>query len=241
MAPGAAAIRISRNGALFVKLAGMTIPEQLAALHRVIGERPVTVVGVTKYASPERMAAAYEAGLRHFGENKVQDALEKMARFPAARYPDLRWHFIGSLQSNKVNKTLGRFALIHGIDSVRLAQKLSGANVAAGLVQPVLMQVNMRPDPARHGFLPAETPEAARAIAAMPGLSLKGLMTMAPPTQDTAELEAVFNGLRALRDAIETQQGIALPELSMGMSNDFVHALNCGATIIRVGNYLFRE
>ncbi len=219
----------------------MSIAERFAALRRLIGEHPVTVVAVTKYADPARMAEAYEAGLRHFGENKVQDALAKMALFPPERYPNLHWHLIGSLQTNKINKTLGRFHLIHSIDSVRLAEKLSAANLAAGRAQPILLQVNMQPDPSRHGFLPAQTPEAAGLISAMPGLSLRGLMAMAPPTQDRAELETVFNGLRSLRDAIATQQGIALPELSMGMSNDFVHALNCGATIIRVGNYLFRE
>lgn len=215
--------------------------DQVTALNRLIGDRPVTVVAVTKYARLDRMEAAYEAGIRDFGENKVQDALAKMPHFPAERFADLRWHFIGNLQTNKVNKTPGRFSLIHSVDNLKLAEKLSAANQAAGLIQPVLLQVNFSPDESRQGFLPARLEEAAVKTHELAGLSVRGLMTMAPHTQDSAVIKGVFSGLRDMRDDLERKLGIRLPELSMGMSNDFVHALECGATIIRVGSYFFRD
>lgn len=229
----------------------MSIQQQLAQVQSTIRqtsrpqpETPITLVAVTKYASIEQMTAAYTSGVRHFGENKVQDALTKMASFPAADYSDLHWHLIGNLQSNKVKKTLNRFSLIHSVDSVALAEAISRQNAQENLRQPILLQVNISPDPTRHGFSPEALLSQAPQIALLPGIELRGLMAMAPAeaslNQNDAALKAAFSQVATLKSELESRLGIALPELSMGMSHDFPQALACGATIIRIGNYLFK-
>jgi pyridoxal phosphate enzyme (YggS family) len=226
----------------------MAIQESLQRIKTVIqeqaGNRPVTLVAVTKYACVQQMQEAYQSGIRHFGENKVQDALAKMAFFPQESFPDLSWHLIGGLQSNKAKKTVGRFALIHSVDSLSLAEILSRHNEAAGLKQNVLLQVNLSSDRSRHGFSPKTLLSTSQQIATLPGIALRGLMVIAPPeasfNQDEFALNACFQKLFSLKEELEAQQGIGLPELSMGMSHDFPQALACGATIIRIGNYLFK-
>jgi pyridoxal phosphate enzyme (YggS family) len=227
-----------------------SIQERFAAIQEQIrthagGAQNVTVVAVSKYATVERMRDAYQAGLRHFGENKVQDALAKMDAFPKDAYPDLHWHFIGTLQTNKVKKTVGRFDLIHTVDSVRLAEALSEVNLAAGLCQPVLLQINLSADPDRHGFLPEEAAAALEPMQNLAGIRPLGLMTMAPPeislNENKDALRPLFCRLRELRNDLSALCHAPLPELSMGMSHDFPHALACGATIIRIGNYLFKN
>ncbi len=233
-------------------LKGMSIPERISdrlaeiqgQIKQLADDRPVTLVAVSKYASIEQMREAYAAGIRHFGENKVQDALAKIAAFPPADYPNLQWHLIGNLQSNKVKKTIDQFALIHAIDSIRLAEALSVQAMAAGQRQAILLQVNLSEDPSRHGFLPEDVPAAVAEILGLPGVQVRGLMGMAPPeaslSNDQVILRRVFGGLRDLKAQVAEELGIDLPELSMGMSHDYTHALQCGATIIRLGNSLFK-
>lgn len=226
----------------------MSIQEQRQKIEAIIGEqagnRPVTLIAVTKYATIEQMKAAYEAGIRDFGENKVQDALVKQEAFPQEQFPGLKWHLIGSLQSNKAKKTVGRFSLIHAVDALALAQTLSRQNEAAGTKQDILLQVNMSEDPNRHGWLPERLFKEAPELVSYPGIVLRGVMAMAPPevslSSDEAAIRAYFSQVAHLRDELQEQLGIALPELSMGMSHDFPHALYSGATIIRIGNYLFK-
>jgi pyridoxal phosphate enzyme (YggS family) len=227
----------------------MSISQRLAELQSAIRHYAtapaVTVVAVSKYATVSQVMEAYEAGVRDFGENKVQDALEKMAQLPPAMQQTIRWHLIGNLQSNKVKKTVGRFALIHSIDSLRLAEAISRHNQQAGRRQPVLLQVNLSDDTTRHGFLPDEIRSVLPTLLSLDAMEVRGLMGMAPPeaslSQDSERLKAVFCGLRALRDDLARDLAIDLPELSMGMTHDFPHALACGATIIRIGNYLFKN
>jgi hypothetical protein len=183
--------------------------------------------------------------VRDFGENKVQDALEKMVQLPPDYQENIRWHFIGNLQSNKAKKTVGRFTLIHSVDSLRLAEAISKHNQEAGLSQPGLLQVNLSEDDTRYGFLPDEVRVVLPELLGLPGIKVQGLMGMAPPeaslNQDSERLKAVFCGLRDMRDCLVRDFEIDLPELSMGMTHDFTHALTCGATIIRIGNYLFKN
>jgi pyridoxal phosphate enzyme (YggS family) len=227
----------------------MSLQERLSQIQEniraIAGDRPVTVVAVSKYATLEQMVEAYEAGVRHFGENRVQDALRKMDAFPPSMKQDIHWHFIGSLQSNKVNKTLGRFSCIHTIDSLPLAKAVSAANAQKNLRQAVLLQVNSTQDPSRHGILPVHLKPLLEQILPLPGLQVNGLMTMAPAdaslSGDAPTLEKVFCRLRDLRDRLSSDLGASLPQLSMGMSHDYVHALKCGATIIRIGNLLFKN
>jgi pyridoxal phosphate enzyme (YggS family) len=226
----------------------MTIQERVSELREQVrrhaGGRAVTVVAVSKYTTVECMREAYQAGLRDFGESRVQDALLKTAHFPPEAYPDLRWHFIGTLQTNKASKTVGRFSLIHSVDSVRLAEALSVANTAVERRQAILLQINSSPDSSRRGFTPEAAAAALPAILALPGLEPRGLMTMAPPeaslNADSQVLNRVFDGLRRLGERFSDMAGRPLPELSMGMSRDFPYALANGATIIRVGSALFQ-
>lgn len=227
----------------------MGIQDRLAEIQAAIrvhaGERPVTLVAVSKYATVEQVVEAYQAGLRHFGENKVQDALAKMEQLPPEISSHIHWHFIGSLQANKVKKTVGRFEYLHTIDSVKLAEAVSRNNAAQGTVQKVLLQINLSDDPTRHGFLADAVTNALREMLSFEGISVRGLMGMAPSQAsldgDEQTLRRVFCGLRDMRDRLQGDCEIDLPELSMGMSHDFTHALSCGATIIRIGNYLFKN
>jgi pyridoxal phosphate enzyme (YggS family) len=225
---------------------------QTISAHAAVSQ--VKVIAVSKYATLEQMIVAYEAGVRHFGENKIQDALKKMAQFPPSYRQDVHWHLIGPVQMNKVKKTLptsqGAFDLIHSIDSVSLAENLSRQHERVGHVQSILLQVNLTDDMTRHGFQSDQLQGILLQLLGLKGIRIQGLMGMAPAelslSGDAAGLKSVFNRLRNIRDELETitfpQFGrLTLPELSMGMSQDFIHALECGATMIRIGNYLFKN
>lgn len=219
-----------------------SLQERLDSLHatiRKLASHPVTLVAVTKSATPAQIQEAYAAGLRDFGENKVQDALAKMDALPPEMSGNIRWHLIGPVQSNKVNKTLGRFYLIHSVDRLDMAEKLSAKNEAQGWVQPILLQVNISGEASKSGFRPEELPDVLNQLRSCAGLEVKGLMTMAPNDASDLVAREVFGGLRDLRDVVSRACGLPLTELSMGMSKDFVHALSCGATILRLGNLLF--
>jgi len=148
------------------------------------------------------------------------------------------------LQSNKTRKTVGRFELIHSVDSLSLAETLSRHNEEVGCKQKILLQVNLSDDESRHGFLPEQLLADGSHVASLPGIDLRGLMAMAPPelslAGESAALRAYFQRVLDLMDELQHRLGIDLPELSMGMSHDFPQALASGATIIRIGNYLFK-
>jgi pyridoxal phosphate enzyme (YggS family) len=210
------------------------------AAHRA-GRSPesVRLVAVTKYATPDRMAEAHAAGIREFGENKVQDAVSKLA---ALAHLAPRWHFIGHLQTNKVKRVVGAFELIHSVDTWKLAEALSREAVARRLVQPVLIQVDTSGETSKYGMAPEEVPEAIGRIAReLPGVEVQGLMTMAPHAAPEEVARSCFRELRELRDACnEGLPGNARMEhLSMGMTQDFTVAIEEGATLIRIGSGLF--
>jgi hypothetical protein len=187
------------------------------------------------------MIAAWEAGLRHFGENRIQDALAKQAVLPPDLVDGVTWHLIGPLQRNKVTKAVGAFSLIHSVENLALAEKIAIRASALGEVQAVLLQVNMGREPQKHGFIPEALDGLLPALLALPALEVRGLMTVAPHTQAVSQLQEVFFGLAHLRDRLAKTYLRPLPELSMGMSGDYGHAIACGATIIRVGAFLFGE
>jgi len=198
---------------------------------------PVTIVAVTKGFGVDAVQAALEAGLPDIGENRVQEALEKMAT-PVG--PRATWHLIGHLQRNKAKLVPGRFALVHSLDSAELAAELGKRAAAAGARQRVLLQVNVAGEAQKSGCAPAEAPTLAKRIAAEWGsaLALEGLMTLAPLTDDTDVQRRAFRGLRALRDQLQ-EEGVWGPTLSMGMSADYATAVEEGATVIRLGTILF--
>jgi len=198
---------------------------------------PVTIVAVTKGFGVDAVQAALDAGLPDIGENRVQEALEKMAT-PVA--PSATWHLIGHLQRNKAKLVPGRFALVHSLDSGELAAELGKRAAAAGTRQRVLLQVNVAGEAQKSGCAVAEAPALAKRIAAEWGsaLALEGLMTLAPLTDDTDVQRRTFRGLRALRDHLQ-EEGVWVPTLSMGMSADYATAVEEGATVIRLGTVLF--
>lgn len=219
--------------------------DRLQQIHEAI-ERYKTVpevrlVAVTKTASPAQMIEAYQLGIRDFGENKPQAALEKMAALPPEIASAVNWHLIGHLQANKVNKVVGKFDWIHSVDSLPLAKKIASRAQTLGLQQKVLLQVNLVPEAgdSRSGFSELTLRQSIAEIIRLEGLLVCGLMTMAPNTRDEASVHSVFCRLRLLRDDRSVANDFPLPELSMGMSQDFVHALQNGATIIRLGSYIF--
>ena len=197
----------------------------------------VRIVAVTKGHPVERAREAAAAGVVDLGENRVQEALGKQEAWPDA---PVRWHLIGHLQRNKVRLVVGRFALIHSLDSVRLADALEGAAAAAGLVQDVLVEVNVAREERKSGVLPDEAPALVRHAATLPHLRVQGLMAIAPYTPDVGLQRQVFRDLRLLRDSLATSTW-ALGVLSMGMSSDFEIAVEEGATMVRLGTVLFGE
>ncbi|MBI4541627.1 MAG: YggS family pyridoxal phosphate-dependent enzyme [Gemmatimonadetes bacterium] len=200
----------------------------------------VTIVAVTKGWPVERVREAAAAGLAEIGESRVQEALAKQAAWPDG---PVHWHLVGHLQSNKVRSAVGRFALIHSLDSIRLADALEQAAAAAGLVQDVLVEVNAARDPHKTGVLPEHAGRLVAHAWTLPHLKVRGLMVMAPLTDDEAVIRGTFSGLRELRDRLATTCRLppASWHLSMGMSNDFEIAVEEGATLVRLGTILFGE
>lgn len=208
------------------------------ARHQAVGgwSHPVTIVAVTKTHGPDAVQAAHAAGLADVGENRVQEALGKMAALPDV---PVQWHLIGSLQRNKVRQVVGRFALVHSVDRIELVDEFA-RRLAPGQRQRVLLEVNCGDEPQKGGVAPAAFPALLEAAGRVEGLVVEGVMTMAPFTTDVAVQRAVFRRLRQLRDEAEAA-GARLPVLSMGMSGDFAVAVEEGATMVRLGTILFGE
>lgn len=197
--------------------------------HREASE--IQLLAVTKGRSVEEIQAAYDLGLRDFGENRLKEALEKRDRLPE----DIRWHFIGHLQRNKVAAAISAFVLIHSVDSLELAQKISKSSLERNLVTSVLIEVNTSCEATKHGFHVEQCEKQWHDLCQLKGISIQGLMTMAPFTQDVARIHAAFRELREFRDCYAKELKI----LSMGMSLDFQIAIEEGATLLRIGSALF--
>ncbi len=193
----------------------------------------VRLIAVTKTVGLETVRRAAALGIEDFGENRVQDAAEKVAAMPG-----LRWHFIGHLQSNKVKEVLPAYALIHSLDRLSLAEALQDQAKKVRSPAEVLIQVNVSGEQSKFGLAPGELPVFLEKIAAFDQVKVKGLMTMAPYLEDPEETRSYFRQLRLLRDANQ-KVGLSLPELSMGMTNDFLVAVEEGATMVRIGSALF--
>jgi PLP dependent protein len=200
----------------------------------------IGVVAITKGHPVEVLLAALDAGLVDVGENRVAEA---RAKFPAAgaALAAARRHMVGHLQRNKVRDALELFDWIQSVDSLRLAQEISGRAAARGRSVEVLVEVNASGEERKHGFPAAEAVERALEVAALPGLRLRGLMTMAPWTDDESVLRRTFREARRLFDEIRGRGDPAPDTLSMGMSNDYPLAIEEGSTMIRLGTALFGE
>jgi pyridoxal phosphate enzyme (YggS family) len=189
----------------------------------------VTLIGVTKTHDSETVAGAFAAGLRDFGENRVQEALPKIEAV-RSDHGALRWHLIGHLQTNKVKAAIDAFDILHSIDSERLARAISER---ATRPIAVLLEVNAAGEASKFGVAPAEAGKLAERIGALPNIELRGLMTVAPQADHPEDVRPVFAALRGLRNSI------GLRELSMGMTDDFEVAVEEGSTLVRVGRAIF--
>lgn len=193
----------------------------------------VTIVAVTKTYGPEAAAAAWQAGVHDVGENRVQEALDKIPQVPQP----LRWHLIGHLQRNKV-KQLDAFHLVHSMDSDRLADALAAYGSARGRPVDVLAQVNVSGEGSKGGYEPSMFEREADRLREAPGLVVRGVMTMAPLNADERTLRSVFAGARRCGEVLRAA-GHPATELSMGMSSDYEVAVEEGATLVRLGTVLF--
>jgi pyridoxal phosphate enzyme (YggS family) len=232
------------------------VRERIAAACRRVGRNPseVHLVGVTKGFTAEVAAAAFVGGIRDLGENRVQEARDKIPavesllrrgdmhdhRSPTTDHRPV-WHLVGHLQRNKAYDAVRLFQWIHSVDSLPLAREISRRAEAGGRQVNVLVQVNIAAESTKHGTSPEEAGPLAEAVTGMAGLRVRGLMTIAPLVAEPEQVRWVFRELRLLRDRIWAQRGIRLDDLSMGMTDDFVVALEEGATIVRLGRALFGE
>jgi pyridoxal phosphate enzyme (YggS family) len=199
----------------------------------------IILVAVSKTVPIELVKMAYNLGVTNFGENRVQDALPKIAAFHPA---NVHWHMIGHLQSNKAGKVIDPFDSIQSVDSLHLAQALNKHAGEKGKRLPVLLQVNISGEASKEGMSPSEVTEVARQILALPHLEVQGLMTIAPLVADPEEARPVFRDLRLLRERLRTElPTCSWQHLSMGMTDDYHIAIEEGATIVRIGRAIFGE
>lgn len=203
---------------------------------------PARILAVSKLQPADKVRRLYNEGQRLFGENYVQEALEKQTAL--SDLPDIQWHLIGHLQKNKAKMVVGKFFLIHSVDSLELAQILSRQCEQKGLQQNILIQVNLAGEDSKEGFSPDTLESHWSELAKLPNLHLLGLMTMPPLTENGSEVRPYFAELRQLRDRLKTTVDTAvhpMNELSMGTSHDYLVAAEEGATIVRLGTILFGE
>ena len=218
----------------------MTIEQNVRYVERSIagaceraGRSPddVTLIAVTKTIGIPAIEAAFNAGIRNFGENRVQEAQPKIEQLASLR-PSLIWHMVGHLQTNKAKTAMDIFDIIHSVDSLRLAETLSQRSQSK---LPVLIEVNVSGEATKSGFLLPEADEAVKRIGRLPNIEVGGLMTIAPWGSDAEEVRPIFRRLRQLGDAL------GLRHLSMGMTDDFEVAIEEGATLVRIGRAIFGE
>ncbi len=201
----------------------------------------VRLVAVSKTVSVEAIRAAYAAGVRDFGESRVQEATEKQEQLQDL--PDITWHLIGHLQSNKVAKAVQQFQWIHSVDSLKLAERLDRWAAELGCQPKVCLQVKILPDPNKYGWSISQLLADLPTLNQCQHIEIKGLMTIPPQGLNESQTQAVFKRTRELADTIRQQgwSGIHMEELSMGMSGDYPLAIAAGATLIRPGQVIFGE
>lgn len=197
----------------------------------------ITLVVASKGYDWLQVLPAYQAGSRDFGESRIQEALPKIFEAPS----DVRWHMIGTLQKNKVRKAIGKFVLIHSVDTPELAQKISECSLDVGVKTSILLEVNTSGESSKRASSKEVWERALDSLLDFPGIRIEGLMTMAPLVDDTQRIRQCFADLRLFRDHFAKRAGSEMRHLSMGMSRDFRLAIAEGATFLRIGTALFKE
>lgn len=213
------------------------VEETAKASSRKINE--VTLIAVSKTKPVEMLKEAYDAGARDFGENKVQEIMDKYDKLPA----DIRWHMIGHLQTNKVKYIADKVFMIHSVDSVKLAKEISKQAVKAGRTIPILIEVNIAGEDSKFGVSPAECEQLICAIHTLPGIRINGLMTVPPYVENAEDNRQYFRALKQLSVDIMQKNidNVYMDFLSMGMSGDYTVAIAEGANLVRVGTNIFGE
>ena len=197
----------------------------------------IELVAITKTHPAEEVREAIEAGQKLFGESRLQEARVKIPELPS----NLRWHFVGHLQKNKIRHALPLFELFHSVDSVALAQEMNRIADEEGMHPRVLLEVNVAGEGSKFGFAPEKLRAEMESLLALPRLSILGLMTIPPFAEEAEASRKYFVELRELRDRLQTGFHVDLGQLSMGMTNDFPIAVEEGATLVRVGTAIFGE
>ena len=199
----------------------------------------VLLVAVSKTKPLSMLQEAYEAGIRDFGENKVQELMDKIPSMPE----DVRWHMIGHLQTNKVKYLVGRVAMIHSVDSLHLAEEISRQGVKQNVTVDILVEVNVAGEESKYGVTMEEAPALVEQIAALPNIHVRGLMTIAPFTEIPEENRIFFQKLKQLSIDIEQKSidNVSMSVLSMGMTGDYCTAIEEGSTCVRVGTGILGE
>src|SRR5258705_9583106 len=215
------------------------VREQIARAAAKVGRAAsgIQLVAITKMHPAEKVREAVEAGQTLFGESRVQEARAKIPELSS----NLRWHFVGHLQKNKVRQALPLFEMIHSVDSPALAQDINRIAEEEGLYPRVLLEVNVAGEGSKFGFAPDDLREQMEALLALPRLSIEGLMCIPPLAVESEDSRKFFVQVRELRDSLEKEFNMQLPQLSMGMTQDFPIGIQEGATLVRVGTAIFGE
>lgn len=216
-----------------------TVEKNLSQIQEEIAPYKPNIIAVTKYFGQNAVIAAYEAGLRNFGESRAIEAIEKINQLPQEVRENSNFHFIGHLQTNKVKKVVENFDYIHSIDSVKLANAVSQTASEAGKIQNILLQLNNANEEQKFGLPKDDLIEVFEDIQKLDGINVVGLMNMAPLGADESELETLFKDVISTKNLLEEKFNCKLPEVSMGMSQDYGVAARCGATMLRIGRKLF--
>jgi pyridoxal phosphate enzyme (YggS family) len=216
-----------------------TIKKNLLQIQEQIAPYTPKIIAVTKYFGIDAMISAYEAGLRDFGESRALEAIEKINSLPNEIKENSKFHFIGHLQTNKVNKVVCNFDVIHSVDSLKLANVISEEAVKYGKVQDVFIQLNNAGEEQKYGFSKDELVKDFEEILKLKGLNVLGLMNIAPLQVGEDELSKLFEDIKQTQIELVNKNNCELKEISMGMSNDYQIAAAHGATMLRIGRKLF--
>jgi len=217
-----------------------TIKENLLQIQEDIAPYKPNIIAVTKYFDENAIILAYNAGFRDFAESRVIEAIEKINKLPKEIRENSKFHFIGHLQSNKVKKVVGNFDIIHSVDSIKIAQVISEESQKIGKIQNIFIEVNFADEEQKFGFSKSSLFENFDLIKQLSNINILGLMSMAPLGESEDNLEILYKDVFSAKSELEKMFNCKLPELSMGMSQDYKIAARCGATMLRIGRKLFK-
>ena len=215
------------------------VKTNLNSIHQDIAHSKTKIIAVTKYFGLKAIIAGYNAGIRDFGESRAQDGIQKLEQLPESIRKESTFHFIGHLQSNKAESVVRHFDIIQSVDSLKLAKIISKTACSLNKRERILLQVNNAGEEQKFGYSKEQLVKEFGEILKLDGIEVIGLMNIAPLGASEHELGQLFDDIRIFRDSLENTFKVKLPELSMGMSDDYKVAVQKGATMVRIGRKLF--